>query len=90
MAGATIEGLKFTKPENRKGCAVALNDSIVERFDFLKGEKSCPLLPLLIVPGTRSYPIITAAWRTILKPLSVSMMRISPGSTDSGDLIFSR
>jgi len=36
MAGETIEGLKFTKPENRKACAVALNDSIVERFDFLK------------------------------------------------------
>jgi hypothetical protein len=27
MAGATIEGLKFTKPENMKGCTVALNDS---------------------------------------------------------------
>jgi len=37
MAGATIEDLKFTKPKNMKGCAAAFNDSIVERFDFLKG-----------------------------------------------------
>jgi hypothetical protein len=48
MAGATREGLKFTKPKNMKGCAAALNDYIVERFDFLKGDKSFPLLPLLI------------------------------------------
>jgi hypothetical protein len=27
MAGATIEGLKFTMPESRKGYAAALNDS---------------------------------------------------------------
>ncbi len=52
MAGVTREGLKFTKPENMNDCAVALNDSIAERFDFLRREKSCPLRPLLIVPET--------------------------------------
>jgi hypothetical protein len=82
MAGATIEGLKFTKPQNRKACAVALDDSIVARFDFLKGEKSCPLLPLLIVPGTRSFLIITGALRIILKSLFRSMRSGTRGSMD--------
>lgn len=31
--------------------------SIMERFDFLKGEKSWPPLPPLIVHGTRCLPI---------------------------------
>jgi len=42
--------------------------------DFLKGEKSCPLLPPFIVHEIRKIRIITAAWRNILKPSSKSMM----------------
>ncbi|HEX7534811.1 MAG TPA: hypothetical protein VF343_06095 [Syntrophales bacterium] len=59
-----------------------MSDSIVERYDFLKGEKSCPLLPLLILPGTRSFLIITGALRIILKSLFRSMRSGMIGSMD--------
>lgn len=40
---------------------------MLQCFDFLKRKKSCPLLPLLIVPRTRGLPIVIGAFGIILK-----------------------
>lgn len=58
--------------------------------DILEGERSCRFPPPSIAPVIPSYPIITAAWKTTLKPLSESMRSIFPGNTVSGGPMSSR
>ena len=59
--------------------------SIIWRFDFLKGEKSCPLPPPFTDHGICSLPIINGACRIILKPFAKFMRNDLNGNMVRGE-----